>query len=66
MATKNDTKEKARINKKFARLYAAAVDLQAYATEVLGEEVEVTLNLEGDGFTASAGKLKFGAKSSGL
>lgn len=67
MASKaNDAKDKARLNKKFARLYAAAVDVQTLATEITGQEIEVVLNLQGDTFTASAGNLKFGAKSSGL
>jgi len=62
----NEAKDRAKAAKKFAQLYKAAMDLAVAVEDITGEAVEIQLKLDGDSFSASAGPLKFGARSSGL
>ena len=63
---KNSDKDRAKLARRWATLYKAAVELSVIAAEITGEEATVQLKLEGESFTASVGSLKFGAKQGGL
>jgi len=61
-----DAKDRAKLARRHAAVYKACVDLASLVEEIEGHQPAVKVELAGDGFTVSAGRQRFGAKSSGL
>lgn len=60
------SKDKLKLARKLSALYSAAVALSSAIEEIENRTPSISVKLEGDTFSVSAGNIRFGSKFDGL